>query len=118
MNWYKFAKEKDEKPYKLVKRVVEDFGPPFEVEEARTLNDLYIGEPRYAAMLFREHCFDPYSFEAIDEGGEVAAIAYDTELKEWFGWSHRGMKGFGVGDRADTLEKAKELARKFAENMS
>ena len=99
MNWYKLAKEQDEKPYKIVKKIMDDFGPPVEVEQARTLNDLYLGDEKWAKMLFRKHSFDPHSFLSYEDS-DVACAAYDTELERWFGWSHRAMSDFATKQEA------------------
>lgn len=107
MNWYRYAKEQDNKPYKLVKRIIDNFGPPIEVIEARTLNDLYLGDERWAKMLFRKHSFDPNSFISYEDS-DVACAAYDTDLNRWFGWSHRAMNDF----------ETKQEALNFAESMA
>lgn len=132
MNWYKIIKAEEKLPYKIKTKKIK-FGPhEDEYEYAESLNGYFLGEPREAAMLFRRHAFDPNSFDSIGDSN-VACVAFDTELQEWFGWSHRAIASFGIGDTsktsspfgekeknktAKTLEEAKEFAKLFAESVS
>lgn len=59
-------------------------------------------------------------------------LGYSEKENKWYGWSHRAIHGFGIGDKAKecyptgtkegkiikTMEQAKEAAKKFAESVS
>lgn len=61
-------------------------------------------------------------------------LGFSPTEKKWWGWSHRGACGFGVGDKmekcnagfipskgewtAKTMEDAKQMAKDFAESVS
>ena len=59
-------------------------------------------------------------------------LGYSEKEQKWYGWSHRAIHGFGIGDKGvecyptgskegkiiKTMEQAKEAAKKFAESVS
>lgn len=69
-------------------------------------------------------------------GNEVPSLGYSASEKKWYGWSHRAIYGFKVGDKIKkgtcgyeemkkrgllnikTEEQAKEVAKIFAEDVS
>lgn len=64
--------------------------------------------------------------------GPNGCIGFSEKEQKWYGWSHRAIHGFGIGDKykecyptgtkigktIKTLEQAKEAAEKFAESVS
>lgn len=89
-------------------------------------------------------------YELIDvvegKSKKTAGVEFDEDKQKWFGWSHRGKAGFGVGDvvkkgdviedesegdkffkdgkgfkvgfKAETLDDAKKMAELYAERLS
>ena len=61
-----------------------------------------------------------------------AAIGFSEKEQKWYGWSHRAIYGFGIGDipiecypgktvkgkKIKTLDQAKEAAIKFSKSVS
>lgn len=59
-------------------------------------------------------------------------LGYSEKEEKWYGWSHRAIHGFGIGDKCvecyptgtkegkiiKTMEQAKEAAKKFADSVS
>lgn len=72
----------------------------YKVEALYSAKDLsYVGDYRYDKGLleiFRKHGIKP---EAIDSTQNVASIGFSENEKRWYGWSHRAMCGFGIGDK-------------------
>ena len=103
--------------------------PPVEIETVYNHHGDYIGDKR-EAKLFIEKGIIP---EKSKEDHSVCSIGYCPKDGKWYGWSHRAMKGFGIGDYAETftpvkstkskekiktLSEALEAARAFAESVS
>ena len=63
---------------------------------AWTPTGLYIGDPRTARFLCTKRGIKP---ELASESHNVCSVGFAAEEKKWFGWSHRAIAGFGVGDR-------------------
>lgn len=89
----------------------------------------YIGDEKTAKML-AEKGIAP---ERAQEDCDVCSIGYSDKDKKWYGWSHRAIQGFGVGDKAETLspwgtssskkkieteEESKQAAIDFADSVS
>lgn len=91
----------------------------------------YIGEPERGAFLAAEGIVP----ELRSETSNVCTIGYNALEQRWYGWSHRAMYGFAVGDRTDArdswdsmvdfpvkvihaLDEAKACAIAFAESVS
>lgn len=89
----------------------------------------YIGDEKTAKMLAKKGI----SPERPNETCDVCCIGYSEDDKKWYGWSHRAIKGFGIGDKAETLspwgskssskkietdEEAKRAAIDFADSVS
>jgi len=97
------------------------------------------------AISKKDGCYigDETTAKRLDEKGiaaerpssdcNVCCIGYSQDEKKWYGWSHRAIKGFGIGDKAETLspmgsersktdikseEEAKEAAIAFADSVS
>lgn len=88
----------------------------------------YIGNEKTAKML-AEKGISP---ERAQKDCNVCSIGYSEQNKKWYGWSHRAIQGFGIGDKAKTLspwgstssekaietdEEAKQAAIDFADSV-
>ncbi len=98
--------------------------------EKRTLNNL----PRYSDKKARVHFRDWMGIkgEKTKEHHTVHSIGKAEADGKWYGWSHRAIAGFGVGDtvKADTCgntqgeyviktdDQAKETAINFANDVA
>jgi hypothetical protein len=72
--------------------------------------------------------------EKADPSHSVCSIGWSPSRKKWYGWSHRAVYGFGVGDpdysedlestpkkdrpKIKTIEHAKEAAKRFARSVA
>lgn len=71
--------------------------------------------------------------ERAQKDCDVCSIGYSEKDKKWYGWSHRAIQGFGIGDHAETLspwgstgsekkietdDEAKQAAIEFADSVS
>jgi len=130
--WFKEALKKENRPFIVRKETNSDFGSEIEYDIAETLNGLYLGTPESAMKLCEGHDFDPESFWSPKDCN-VATVAFDKKDDKWYGWSHRAIHGFGIGDmaqescpfgksiskeKAKDLDQAKEFAKLFAESVS
>jgi hypothetical protein len=93
----------------------------------------YVGEEKEMKHLIDKMGIDPDTLEAPKDC-HVCTIGLNPKSKTWFGWSHRAINGFGVGDKplaatpfgnetnhqgpAKDLDQAKEYALEFAESVS
>jgi hypothetical protein len=98
--------------------------------EKRTLGNL----PRYANKKARVHFRDWMGIkgEKTNPSNSVTSFGKAEADGKWYGWSHRAIAGFGVGDvvKADTCgntkgeytiktdDQAKETAINFANDVS
>lgn len=102
---------------------------PTEMHSAYTIEGDYIGDWEEADDL-HDRGIVP---ELASEDHCVCSIGFCAVEAKWFGWSHRAMFGFGVGDdvyvneqyegdteknKITTLEQAKKCAIDFAESVS
>lgn len=55
----------------------------------------YVGTPEDAYRLMQQGIVDVQKSEPKDN---VCSIGLNPNTKKWYGWSHRAMHGFGVGD--------------------
>ena len=114
------------------------------VRSAYTPGGDYLGDPQMARFIIVRRGLLP---EKADPSHSVCSIGLDPRdsTGRWYGWSHRAIAGFGIGDklfdpewRGDhteeevehmtfrlrgefvitTLEQAKEAARRFAGYVS
>lgn len=104
--------------------------PPMEMTSAYTKSGDYIGEPDRAAYLASEGIAP----ELRTPTSNVCTIGYSALTQRWYGWSHRAMAGFAVGDKLTTdlldasefppgtilrtLDDAKRAAMAFAASVS
>lgn len=114
---------------------------PTEMRSAYSFAGDYIG-PASEAEKFSE--FGIVYFERREPDSTVASIGFNPATEKWFGWSHRAIYGYGVGDvvesgtvpvndfendgecyydvkpgmRIETLDDAKRVAKAFARAVS
>lgn len=101
-----------------------------EIEAVYMPDGSYVGDKNFAYRLWREHGIVP---EKATPDHNVCSIGWSERKKRWFGWSHRAIHGFKVGDKldegdcgyedggklvAETLDDAKEMAKRFAKSVS
>lgn len=63
--------------------------------QAYNANDVYVGDEAFAKQLI-ELGIAP---EPAAPGGAVCCVGYSSQSRKWYGWSHRAMYGFTIGDR-------------------
>ncbi len=74
----------------------EDVQEPLEMKNAYNPDGQYIGDSKMAHLLCKKMGIAP---EKKRESVSVCSIGYCEKDKKWYGWSHRAIVGFGVGDR-------------------
>lgn len=123
--------DKSEFGYKIYNVTYEGYGEDMKMEIAFNLNDDYIGEVSTAKNLCEERGIRP---EVIDEDCNVCSIGKSVDDGKWYGWSHRAIYGFEIGDvvsegdvtswelpigfRAKSEEDAKRMAIVFANGVA
>jgi len=81
--------------YQLQTRTIEMDGcDPVEITSAYTPGGAYIGDEAWAQKL--EELGIAPELRAPDN--EVCSIGFCEREQKWYGWSHRAMWGFGIGD--------------------
>lgn len=65
------------------------------MKSAYTPTGDYIGDSRMANFLCKKRGIQP---QKRTEHSNVCSIGYQPEEEKWYGWSHRAMFGFGIGD--------------------
>jgi hypothetical protein len=66
------------------------------METALTDRGEYVGDPKFARMLFVKRGL----IEVQAQGeGRTCTIGFNPADQKWYGWSHRASCGFGVGDK-------------------
>ncbi len=88
--------EPDEDMSELITEIEGASGQHVTLDVARTPAGGYIGTPDVAEVLCGKHGIRP---ETIP-GHEVCSIGFRESGQKWFGWSHRAIFGFTVGDVA------------------
>lgn len=120
--------------YIIKKEVIEPpGGQTFEMIRAYTLDGNYIGEESLARKLCVQYGIKP---EKAHPGHGVCSIGFSEKEQKWYGWSHRGIYGFGIGStvrngdilaesgkfpagyKAQSLAGAKQMAIAFANEVS
>lgn len=94
--------------------------PPTSVHNVYTLRGDWIGD---VDLFQRLHKKGITHFELAKPDHTICSIGYNPTEKKWYGWSHRAIQGFGINSyyaklQAKTVCEAKQLARKFAEDVS
>lgn len=69
-------------------------GKSFDSVSAYTEGGAYIGDERRARTLVKRGIVP----ELIDKKHRVCSVGFCEREKKWYGWSHRAIVGFGVGD--------------------
>ena len=118
--------------YKIIHELVNMFGddttPAVPISSAYTLDGQYIGSPDDAKRLLDKGIAP----EISKPDHKVCSIGFCDREQKWYGWSHRAIKGFGIGDTPEqlfpektvkgkpiqTLDEAKQAAIDFAESVS
>ncbi len=72
---------------------------------AFTPRGFYLGDPKMARFLILKKGLDPLTIQPLgnDSNGNggfglTAQIGFHNAEQKWYGWSHRAIHGFGVGD--------------------
>jgi len=82
----------------LVKYINGHRGEHVIVKVAYTPEGHYIGEPRWAYRLIVTRGIKP-QLAAPDH--KVCSIGFCEKEQKWYGWSHRAIYGFGIGDKVE-----------------
>ena len=112
------------------------YGKPLEVRSAYTPAGDWIGDVKRAIYLVKKLGISP---ERADQKHCVCSIGFCKKDNKWYGWSHRALCGFGIGDKLfeehytdddscpyvqhgeitiETVEQAKQAAINFARSVS
>ena len=70
-------------------------GPSFVMRTAYTPDGDYIGNPKMAIFLVKDKGIKP---EKVNPDHNVCSIGFCANENKWFGWSHRAIYGFQIGD--------------------
>ena len=132
------------KGYVIRKEVVDMWGyssdllkykPGMVMDVAYTENGKYVGDPKSARFFFEKKGLTQLD---VSKTGKTCNIGFSEKEKKWYGWSHRAICGFGIGDKLfienfgddetpfvkhgkvtiTTLAQAKVAARRFAASVS
>jgi hypothetical protein len=112
-------------------------GESFIMQSAYTPEGHYIGMPKDARRLVVKRGIKP---QLRTEDSGVCSIGFCERENKWYGWSHRGICGFSIGDKLfeeffegaddhtpfvahgrktiETLDEARQAASNFAEHIS
>lgn len=71
-------------------------GEPFVMRSAYTPGGQYIGDPRTARFLIVKRGIKP---ELASEEKNVCSVGFCDANSKWYGWSHRAIAGFSLGDK-------------------
>lgn len=71
-------------------------GGEFKVTSAYTPSGEYIGNPKTAHYLVIKRGITP---ELATPKNNVCSVGYCTTDGKWYGWSHRAIVGFGIGNK-------------------
>lgn len=70
-------------------------GRTFLMKSAYTPDGHYIGRSRWAYRLAHKYGVVP---ELAAPGANVCSVGFSERKQKWYGWSHRAIYGFGIGD--------------------
>lgn len=73
----------------------ERFIEGFVMKSAYTLDGSYIGRSKDAHRLIVQRGIQP---EKAHQDNNVCSIGFCSRKQKWYGWSHRAICGFGIGD--------------------
>jgi len=117
----------------------EEFGkgaPDMEMESAYTKDGKYLGDSKTAKMLVDKFGIKQFEFAGPDSN--ICNIGFNPDTNIWFGWSHRVIIGFDIGDmlfeenfgddeteykkhgkiKIEKIDQAKQAAINFAKYIS
>jgi len=82
-------------------------GQNFVIKSAYTPEGHYIGSPRDAHRLVAKYGIKPEPVhtdctEANSGRGLTCSIGFSERDQKWYGWSHRALHGFAIGDVVDS----------------
>jgi hypothetical protein len=83
-------------PYYVNKEILKD-GQDTEMISAYSNDDKYIGDPKIAKTLVNKYGIK--NFYVSDPNNTVCSIGFNPDKKIWYGWSHRAICGFTIGDK-------------------
>lgn len=74
--------------------------PTITMKVAYTPDGAYIGHSPWAYRLCKLRGIKPEISPALqcEDGSGVCSIGFSEREQKWYGWSHRAMFGFGIGD--------------------
>lgn len=134
------SKEVPEFGYVIKKEIwkmpTDKFDPGTEMESGYNEKGDYIGNIKMVKFLTEKKFIN--HFEKTSPAHSVCSIGFSEKLNKWFGWSHRAICGFGIGDKIfeedfgtdktkfvehgsktiKTLDDAKQAAKNFARYVS
>ena len=76
----------------------DDPNPVIPMKWAENLEGKYIGTPEEAEFLCKERGIRPETFD----DNKVCSIGFCEKEQKWYGWSHRAIYGFGIGDKVES----------------
>lgn len=104
---------------------------PSETIAAYNLNGIYIGNENTAKVICKKNGIIP---EPAREGDSTCEVGFSVLNNKYYGWSHRAMAGFTIGDTvkkgypaaeslpigftANTMADARKIAVAFADSVS
>lgn len=95
--------------------------PEFETRTAYTPSGDFLGDPKMANYLCKKRGLSDIQKARPDHN--VCSIGFNEAEQKWYGWSHRAICGFGVGNRifeegyGDEHTPFIECGRETIENM-
>ncbi len=84
-----------DKEDELIKYINSHRGEHVIIKSAYTMDGHYIGNPRTARYIVVKRGIKP---ELSDPIHKVCSIGFCEKEQKWYGWSHRAIYGFGIGD--------------------
>lgn len=87
--------ETDKSTQEIIDCINDHKGEHVIVKSAYTPEGLYIGSPKNARYLIKKRGIKP---ELRSPTSKVCSIGFCGKEQKWYGWSHRAIFGFGIGD--------------------
>jgi len=85
----------------LVQMIEESKGQVITLEVAYTKTGDYIGDEKTAKYLCNEHGIVPEIHGIKEDVHQPCSIGFCEREQKWYGWSHRAIYGFGIGDTVE-----------------
>jgi hypothetical protein len=103
-------------PLYVIKKVKMGYNEKDEVvvNQTYTKSGDYIGDEKTAKILCDKYGISP---EKSSSDHCVCSIGYSEKNKKWYGWSHRAICGFGIGDKFSKVEDDDNNKTKLIKNM-